>query len=268
DRSPLVRRPTPRFQAPAPAPRPSRPPPRELPVASTALGFEPRESPRRWRWHPRRGARNTHPVSGRWPPRAAEPASPTPRRQPSKPPGWRAGCSRFAGAPLQALRSRASKGSRPRRRPRPGKLLWPPRTWTAPSPFRQTGYPVREKRTRPWTSLPAHQGAAPGNPRSDRDHHDQVSRLKPAGAIRLIQSHLQRCGRGISVLGNVEPALLDRNLQPLHHRFDDPDVGLMSNHVAHLGGTHLIEAQGFKNAFVKRSHRDLVDFPTIHRNLV
>src|SRR5437016_3944916 len=76
--------------------------------------------------------------------------------------------------------------------------------------------------------LPAQKPAAPRHASADGHHQDQVAILQLSRAVRLIERERDGGRRGIAHLVDVDLALLQRDLQPLHHSVEDAEVRLRS----------------------------------------
>src|SRR5919108_5993818 len=75
--------------------------------------------------------------------------------------------------------------------------------------------------------LPLEQRAAPRHPATDRHHQNQVAVLEAPGPIRLVEGERHRGGRGVPHLLDVLLALLQRDLELLHHVLEDAEIRLV-----------------------------------------
>src|SRR5437764_12791671 len=112
--------------------------------------------------------------------------------------------------------------------------------------------------------LPAQERAAPGHASADGHHQDQVAILQLARAVRLIERERDRCRRGVAYLVDVDLALLQRDLQPLHHRVEDPEIGLVRDHVVHVLGSVTVALQRLAGSRLQHPYRRLVDLAAVH----
>src|SRR5262249_22921196 len=104
-------------------------------------------------------------------------------------------------------------------------------------------------------ALPTHQRAAPGDPGADRHHRDEIARPQPARPVCFVERGGHRGGRGVAVLGDVEPAFLERNPQSAHHRLDDSKIRLMGDDVLDLLRFDVVRPHRLGHRFGQRAHR-------------
>src|SRR5438445_2271156 len=182
--------------------------------------------------------------------------------------------ARIAGCVLAVLRSSSSGPSNKScRRPPPsaasassraarasGKICasaWPMPTACEPCPGKTNATGMSPP-------LPLEERAAPGHSAADRHHQDQVAVLQASGAVRLIERERHRGGRGIAHLLDVQLALLQRDLELLHHVLEDAKVRLVRDDAVDVLRTVAVPLQRLARAGLEGADRRLVHLAAIH----
>src|SRR5712672_3384859 len=108
-------------------------------------------------------------------------------------------------------------------------------------------------------ALPLEEGAAPGHAAADGHHQHQVAVLEPSPPVGLIEREGDGGRGGIPHLLDVLLALVQRDLQLLHHMLEDAQVGLVRDHPVHVLGPVAVALEGFARARLECPHGRLVD---------
>src|SRR4030095_13256916 len=141
--------------------------------------------------------------------------------------------------------------------------------WARSPPMPTAWDPCPGKRNATFTRrLPAKERGAPGEAAAEGRQEHEIAGAEPLGRPGLFHRHVDGGGAGIAVAVHVDDDLLHGDLEALHRRLDDPEVGLMRDEEVEVVGGEAVAGEDALGGLAEHAHRHLEHLVALHLRVV